>query len=320
MQLPRMGLRRREALTGYLYISPWIIGFLIFTIGPMIASLYYSFTDYDIVSAPVWNNFANYKRIFSGIIAAISAGDASKLGDPIFWQALKVTVYYAVLGLPLGLIFGFFLAVLLNQKIRFVNLWRTIYFLPSVIAGVAVALLWGRIFNPKAGILNPVIEAIFHIKGPGWLSDPQWSVPALVIMGLWGVGGGMIIYLAGLQGVPTDFYDAAKVDGANLLQRFRHITVPMMTPVIFYNLVLGMIGTFQYFTEVYVLTDGEGGPVRSTLFYNLYLYQNAFRYNHMGYAATMAWILFIIVLILTLLVFRSSDLWVYYEGELKGRE
>ena len=320
MRLPHLGLRRRESLTGYLFVSPWIIGFLIFTIGPMIASLYYSFTDYDIVSAPVWNNFANYKKIFSGIFDALLARDASRLGDPIFWQSLKVTITYAAMALPLGLIFGFFLAVLLNQKVRFVNLWRTIYFLPSVIAGVAVALLWGRIFNPRAGILNPIIEAIFHIKGPGWLSDPQWAVPALVIMGLWGVGGGMIIYLAGLQGVPTDFYDAAKVDGANLIQRFRHITLPMMTPVIFYNLVLGMIGTFQYFTEVYVLTNGQGGPVLSTLFYNLYLYQNAFRYNHMGYAATMAWILFIIVLILTLLVFRSSDLWVYYEGELRGRE
>jgi multiple sugar transport system permease protein len=224
------------------------------------------------------------------------------------------------MALPLGLIVGFFLAVLLNQKIPFVNLWRTIFFLPSVIAGVAVALLWGRIFNPKVGILNPIIEAVLHVKGPGWLADPQWAIPALVIMGLWGVGGGMIIYLAGLQGVPTDFYDAAKVDGANLYQRFIHITLPMMTPVIFYNLVLGMIGTFQYFTEVYVITNGQGGPVRSTLFYNLYLYQNAFRYNHMGYAATMAWILFIIVLVLTLLVFRSSDIWVFYEGELRGKE
>ncbi len=320
MNLPHMGLRKREAMTGYLFVSPWIIGFLIFTIGPMIASLYYSFTDYDIVTAPIWNNFANYKKIFSGIIPALLTHDADKLGDPIFWQSLKVTMSYAVMGLPLGLIFGFFLAVLLNQKIRFVNLWRTIYFLPSVIAGVAVALLWSRIFNPRVGIFNSIIESLFHIKGPGWLTSPDWAVPALVIMGLWGVGGGMIIYLAGLQGVPTDFYDAAKVDGANLFQRFRHITLPMMTPVIFYNLVLGMIGTFQYFTEVYVITNGQGGPVRSTLFYNLYLYQNAFRYNQMGYAATMAWILFVIVLILTLLVFKSSDLWVYYEGELKGRE
>jgi multiple sugar transport system permease protein len=286
----------------------------------MIASLYFSFTDYDIINPPRWNNFANYRRIFSGIFQAILSHDSGKLGDPIFWQSLKVTLYYAALALPLGLIFGFFLAVLLNQKVPGVNIWRTIYFLPSVIAGVAVALLWGRIFNPRAGILNPIIEAVFHVKGPGWLNDPQWAVPALVLMGLWGVGGGMIIYLAGLQGVPTDLYDAAKVDGANILQRFRHVTLPMMTPVIFYNLVLGMIGTFQYFTEVYVLTNGTGNPVRSTLFYNLYLYQNAFRYNQMGYAATMAWILFAVVLVLTLLVFRSSEYWVFYEGQLRGRE
>lgn len=320
LKYPRVSLRRREALTGYLFISPWILGFIIFTIGPMIASFYYSLTDFDIINPPVWNNFANYKKIFSGIVEAILTHDSKMLGDPIFWQSLKVTLTYAVMALPLGLIVGFFLALLLNQKISGVNLWRTIYFLPSVIAGVAVALLWSRIFNPRTGILNAVIQAIFHVKGPGWLTDPTWAVPALVIMGLWGVGGGMIIYLAGLQGVPTDFYDAAKVDGANLFQRFRHITLPMMTPVIFYNLVLGMIGTFQYFTEVYVMTEGTGDPVRATLFYNLYLYQNAFRYNQMGYASTMAWILFIIVLILTLLVFRSSDLWVYYEGELRGRE
>jgi len=326
MKLPplRISLRKQEALTGYLFISPWIIGFLIFTIGPMIASLYYSFTDYDIISPPKWNNFANYKKIFEGILPAVLKHDASQLGDPLFWQSLKVTVSYAMMALPLGLVFGFLLAVLLNQKVPGVNVWRTIYFMPSVIAGVAVALLWGRIFNPRAGILNPIIEAIFHVKGPGWLSDPQWAIPALVIMGLWGVGGGMIVYLAGLQGVPTDLYDAAKVDGANLFQRFRHITLPMMTPVIFYNLVLGMIGTFQYFTEVYVLTanslGGLGAPVRSTLFYNLYLYQSAFRYNQMGYAATMAWILFVIVLVLTLLVFRSSDYWVFYEGQLKGKD
>jgi multiple sugar transport system permease protein len=326
MKLPRLrlSLRQKEALSGYLFISPWIVGFLIFTIGPMIASLYYSFTDYDIISPPRWNNFANYKKIFSGILPAILNQDSSRLGDPIFWQSLKVTLTYAVMALPLGLIFGFFLAVLLNQKVPGVNIWRTIYFLPSVIAGVAVALLWGRIFNPRVGILNPIIEAIFHVKGPGWLGDPHWAVPALVLMGLWGVGGGMIIYLAGLQGVPTDLYDAAKVDGANMFQRFWHVTMPMMTPVIFYNLVLGMIGTFQYFTEVYVLTSGGsgglGGPVRSTLFYNLYLYENAFRYNQMGYAATMAWILFVIVLVLTLLVFRSSEYWVFYEGQLKGKD
>jgi multiple sugar transport system permease protein len=183
-------------------------------------------------------------------------------------------------------------------------------------------LMWMRVFNPRVGFLNPMLEKLFGIKGPGWLNDPDWAMPALVIMSLWGVGGSMIIYLAGLQGVPTALYDAAKVDGANLWQRFRHVTLPMVTPVILYNLVMGLIGTFQYFTEVYVIGNAAGnvgGPARATLFYNLYLYQNAFRYFDMGYASAMAWILLVIVLVLTMLVFRSSVVWVYYEGELRGR-
>jgi multiple sugar transport system permease protein len=299
----RWSLARREALWAYAFITPWIIGFLIFTVGPMLASLFFSFTEYDIVNPPRWIGITNYVNLFH---------------DELFWHSLSVTFKYAVIALPLGLIISYLMAVLLNSKIRGINVWRTIYFLPSVIAGVAVALLWSRIFDPKFGILNPFL-AQFGIKGPGWLSDPQWAVPALVIMSLWSVGGNIIIYLAGLQGVPTDLYDAAKVDGATALQRFRHVTLPMTTPVIFYNLILGLIGTFQYFTEVYVLTNGTGNPGRATLFYNLYLYQNAFRYFHMGYASTMAWVLFIIVLGFTLLIFRSSDAWVYYEGRLRGR-
>jgi len=296
-------MSRREAAWAYFFISPWIIGFIAFTAGPMLASLYFSFTEYNVVDSPQWVGLANYLNLFK---------------DSLFWKSLQVTVYYASLALPLGLLFGFFLAVLLNQKVPGVNVWRTIYYLPSVIAGVAVTLLWIRIFNPRIGLLNPML-AKFGVKGPGWLQDPHWAVPSLVIMSLWGVGGTMIIYLAGLQGVPTALYDAAKVDGANLWQRFRHVTLPMVTPVIFYNLVMGMIVAFQYFTAAYVASGGEGGPARATLFYNLYLYQNAFRYFHMGYASTMAWILLLVVLILTLLVFRSSQAWVYYEGELKGR-
>jgi multiple sugar transport system permease protein len=294
---------RRESLWAYAFITPWLIGFMVFTAGPMAASLFFSLTEYNIVSPPQWLGLTNYVNLFQ---------------DELFWHSLSVTFKYAAFALPLGLVFSYLIAVLLNQKIPGVNVWRTIYFLPSVVAGVAVALLWARIFDPKFGILNPFL-AQFGIKGPGWLADPDWSVPALVIMSLWGVGGNVIIYLAGLQGVPTDLYDAAKVDGATAWQRFRHVTLPMTTPVIFYNLVLGLIGAFQYFTEVYVLTGGAGGPVRSTLFYNLYLYQNAFKYFHMGYASTMAWVLFVIVLLLTLLIFRSSDTWVYYEGQLKGR-
>lgn len=301
-----LSFARRESLWAYAFITPWIIGFIIFTLGPMLASLFFSFTDYDIVTSPRWVGLANYVNL---------------VHDPLFWHSLGITFKFALIALPLSLIISYLIAVLLNQKITGINIWRTVYFIPSVIAGVAVALLWARIFDPKFGILNPFL-AQFGIRGPGWLSDPQWALPALVIMSLWGVGGNVIIYLAGLQGVPTDLYDAAKVDGASAWQRFRFVTLPMTTPVIFYNLVLGLIGTFQYFTEVYVITSGSrnlGDPARSTLFYNIYLYQNAFKYFHMGYASTMAWVLFIIVLVFTLLIFRSSAVWVYYEGQLRGR-
>jgi multiple sugar transport system permease protein len=305
----RLSLARREAFWAYAFISPWLIGFLIFTVGPMLASLYFSFTDYDIVSSPVWVGLTNYINLFR---------------DELFWHSLGITLKFALIALPLNLIISYLIAVLLNQNIAGRNIWRTVYFLPSVIAGVAVALLWARIFDPKYGVLNPFLER-FGIHGPGWLSDPHWALSALVIMSLWSVGGNIILYLAGLQGVPTDLYDAAKVDGASALQRFRHVTIPMTTPVIFFNLVLGLIATFQYFTEVYVISVGNtvggglGGPARSTLFYNIYLYQNAFKYFHMGYASTMAWVLFVIVLIFTLLIFRSSNAWVYYEGQLRGR-
>jgi multiple sugar transport system permease protein len=310
----------REAAAGYLFIVPWIFGFVVFTFGPMIASLYFSFTEYDIVSAPKWVGLANYMRAFGGVWGYLQTGDVRQLKDPVFWKSLQVTLYFAALSLPLNLLCSFCLAVLLNQKIFGLRIWRTIYFLPSIISGVAVTLLWLRILNPRMGILNPFLRDVLGIANPpGWLQDPNWAVPALVLMGLWGVGGSMIIYLAGLQGISTDLYDAAHVDGANRWQTFWSVTFPMMTPVLFYNLVLGLIGTFQYFTEVYVATGGAGGPQRATMFYNLYLYQNAFKYFDMGYASTMAWILFVIVLCLTTLIFRSSDAWVYYEGQLRGK-
>jgi multiple sugar transport system permease protein len=299
-----MNIRRREALFAYLFISPWIIGFIILTFGPMLVSLYYSFTEYNLISPPQWVGLENYIRLF--------------FKDPLFWKSLQVTLYYAALSLPLGLTLSFIIAILLNQKIPFVNIWRTIYFLPSVISGVGVTLLWVRIFNPRVGLLAALLSTV-GIKAPNFLQDSNWIIPALVMMGLWGIGGGMIIYLAGLQGVPTDLYDAAKVDGANIIHRFRFVTLPMTTPVIFYNLVMDLISTFQYFTTVYVATGGTGGPNRASLFYNLYLYQNAFKFNEMGYASTMAWVLFLIVISLTLLIFRSSTAWVYYEGQLRGR-
>lgn len=301
-----MSMRRRESLWGYVFISPWLIGFIIFTVGPMIASLFLSLTSYNITTAPVFIRLDNYIKLFTA--------------DPKFWHSLGVTVKFAAIAIPLNLVFGFVLALLLNQNVPGVSFWRTIYYLPSVIAGVAVAILWSLIFNPRFGILNWLLSLV-GIDGPGWLASPDWAVPALIIMSLWSVGGGMIIYLSGLQSIPTALYEAAELDGANGWQRLFNITIPLMSPVIFYNLVIGIIGTFQYFTEVYVITatadTGLGGPAESTLFYNVYLYSNAFRYLNMGYASALAWILFIIVLVLTLLVFRSSALWVYYEGELR---
>ncbi len=295
-----LSMGRREAIWAYILISPWIIGFIIFTAGPMIASLYLSLTSYDIVKAPILLGADNYIKIFAG--------------DPHFWKSLQVTLTYAGIAVPLDLVVGFLLAFMLNAKIPAVSVWRTLYYMPSVIAGVAVAILWSYLFNGRFGIINWVLSW-FHIRGPGWLSSPQWALPALIFMSLWGVGGGMIIYLAGLQGIPTTLYDAAQVDGANSWHRLIHVTLPMMTPVIFFNLVMGVIGTFQYFTNAFVMT--QGGPVESTLFYNLYLYDNAFSYMKMGYASALAWILFAFVLVLTLLIFRTSAAWVYYEGQLR---
>jgi multiple sugar transport system permease protein len=310
LNIRQWSLARRESAAGYLFVSPWLIGFLLFTIGPMIASLIFSLTRYDIVNPPEWVGTQNYVEL---------------LRDPVFWQSVKVTLYFAILSLPSSLVLGFLLALLLNQDVPGIRVWRTLYFLPSVLASVAVTLLWVVLFNPQVGVVNLVLETL-GIKGPGWFADPNWALPSLTIMSLWGVGQTMIIYLAGLQNVPVDLYDAAKVDGADARQQFFYVTLPMMSPVLFYNLVLGLIGTFNYFTQAYVAssavsTGGQdlGGPVRSTLFYNIYLFQNAFEFNRMGYASAMAWVLFIIVLVLTLLVFKSSEAWVYYEGELRGR-
>lgn len=293
-------LARRETITAYLLISPWIVGFLVFTLGPMVASLVFSFTDYSIVKPAHFIGLQNFKTML--------------FSDYRFWHSLKVTLTFAAFAIPLGLVFGLLLALLLNAKVPGIAIWRTVYYTPSVVSGVAVAILWAYLFNPQYGVFNWLLSLV-GVKGPGWLSSPQWALPALILMSLWGVGGGMIIYLAGLQGIPTTFYEAAEVDGANSIQKFFNITLPMISPVLFYNLIIGIIGTFQYFTNAYVMT--AGGPVEATLFYNLYLYNNAFRYQALGYASALAWALFVIVLVLTMLVFRSSSIWVYYEGELR---
>lgn len=293
-------LARKEAISAYLLISPWLVGFVVFTLGPMMASLVLSLTNYSVGKPIHFIGLSNYVNML--------------FNDYRFWHSLKVTLTYAIFAIPLGLIFGLFLALLLNSKVPGIAAWRTIYYTPSVVSGVAVAILWIYLFNPQYGIINWLLSLV-NIKGPPWLASPQWALPALIVMSLWGVGGGMIIYLAGLQGIPTTFYEAAEVDGANTIQKFFNITLPMITPVLFYNLVIGIIATFQIFTNAYVMT--AGGPVESTLFYNLNLYNYAFRYQEMGYASALAWALFVIVLVLTLLVFRSSAMWVYYEGDLR---
>ena len=289
----------RPLLTGLLFVSPWLLGFLIFTVFPVIASLYLSFTDYRVLSPPRWVGLANYRSL---------------LGDTdYFWPSLGNTVFL-FLELPLSLVLGLALALLLNQKLRGIAVYRTFLFVPSIVPVVASAMLWLWVLNPEHGLLNAGLRAA-HLPAPPWLASPLWAKPAMILMDLWGVGGGMVIYLAALQSVPTALYEAAALDGANFWRRTWHVTLPSISPVIFFNLIMGVIGTFQYFTQTFVMT--KGGPDNSTLFYALYLYQNAFEYFRMGTACAMAWILFIITLAATALVFKTSARWVYYEGEPK---
>jgi multiple sugar transport system permease protein len=292
--------RWRETVVGYLFIMPVVLGLLGFTLGPMVASLYLSFTKFPLLRSPEWVGLKNYVDMFTR--------------ERYFWQAVKVTVTYAVTAVPLGLIGSFTLALLLNQKVKGIAFFRTCFYMPTIVPAVASAVLWGWLLNPDYGLVNAMLLKL-GLPTSRFLGDPSSSLPSLVLMSLWGVGGGMIVYLAGLQGIPESLYEAAKIDGANELQLFWHITVPMMTPTIFFNLVMGLIGSFQYFTAAFLLT--AGGPLFSTYFYNLMLYERAFKWLQMGMASAMAWFLLVVVLVLTLVVFRSSSMWVYYETEVR---
>lgn len=291
-----MTLKTRE-LTGYAFISPWLLGFLVFTAGPFLASVYLSFTRFDIVSAPVWIGTANYKHLF--------------LNDPLFWKSLWITFKYALVAVPIGMVAGVVLALLLNLEIRGISVYRTIFYLPSIVPVVATCAIYFWILNPQIGLVNALLQ-LFGISGPAWLADTKWAFWSLVFMALWGVGGSMIIYLAGLKDIPVTLYEAALIDGAGAWQRTRHVTLPMLTPVIFFNLIMGVIGSFQYFTQAFIMT--QGGPEDSTLFYALYLFNRAWRYLDMGYASAMAWVLFVIVVGLTVVIFRSHHRWVHYGG------
>jgi multiple sugar transport system permease protein len=291
-------MARREALLFYLCISPWLLGFLLFTLGPVLASLAISFTRWDLLSPAVPIGLRNYGRM---------------LDDALFWQSLNVTLRFTLLYVPTELVGGLLLALLMNQAgVRGIRGVRTIYYLPSVISGVAFVVVWMWLFHPEAGLINATL-ALFGVTGPRWLADPRTALYALWLMSLWGLGRTALIFLAGLKGVPKELYEAAAMDGAGRVQAFFAVTLPMLTPTIFFNLVLSIIATFQTFTSAFVATNG--GPLDSTLFYVLYLYRMAFQNFAMGYAAALAWILFLIILGLTLLVVRSGQWWVYYEGE-----
>jgi len=296
----RSKLLIREYIAFYLFASPWIIGLLVFTIGPMVASLYLSFTDYAVIDSPKWVGLDNYVHMFTD--------------DPLVWQALSVTGMYSLGAIPLTLIVSFLIALLMHQRVYGVRVFRTIYYLPSVIAGVPVALLWMWILNPEFGLMNNFLR-LFGIEGPKWLYSTTWVIPSFVLMSLWQIGVPMVVFLAGLQGIPIHLYEAAEIDGAGWWAKFRHVTLPMMSPVILFVMIGLIIDSFQTFTPAFLMTNG--GPANASLFYGLYLYNNAFKWFKMGYASGLAWLMFLIILLLTGLVFRSSIRWVYYEGGLR---
>lgn len=293
-------LLMREHVAFYLFASPWLIGLLAFTIGPMVSSLYLSLTEYDVITSPKFVGIANYVQLFTD--------------DELVRQSLKVTILYSIGAVPLVLGVSFCVALLMNQRIRGVSVFRTIYYLPGVISGVPVALLWMWILNPDFGLLNNALR-IIGISGPKWLFSTTWVIPSFVLMSLWTIGFPMVTFLAGLQGIPAQLYEAAEIDGAGPWAKFRYVTVPMMSPIILFNVISGLIDSFQTFTPAFLMTNG--GPANASLFYGLYLYNNAFKWFNMGYASALAWLMFAIILVLTGVVFRSSIRWVYYEGGMR---
>jgi multiple sugar transport system permease protein len=281
---------------GWLFILPWVIGFMIFDVLPFFLNLYLSFTNYTVgAKMPDWVGLENYQQMFGG--------------DRFVGISFKNTVYYMGFSVPLTIIFAFSLALLLNAEIRGKGVFRTIYYLPSLVPAVASSIIWLFMLRTRGGLINQALGLV-GIGPVPWLSRPEWAKPALILMSLWGFGGQMVIYLAGLQGISEELYEAAEIDGASAFQKLIRITVPLMTPTIFFNLIMGIIGSFQVFTAAFIMTGG--GPLRATLFYMLHLYNNAFNYFKMGYASALAVALFFIILALTLIVNRTSDRWVYY--------
>ncbi len=296
---------RHDTLVFYLCVAPWIIGFVAFTLGPMLYSLYISFTEWGMLKPPEWVGADNYVRAFAK--------------DPDFYTALRVTAVFAVFSIPIGMVVALFLAILLNEATRAVSIFRTAFYMPAIVASVAAAVLWTWILNPKYGPVNGLLR-VFGIDGPNWFSDPKYVMWGLVMMSAWNVGGQMLIFLAGLKGIPKSLYEAAEIDGAGRWSRFWQITLPMLSATTFFNFVMAVIGSFQTFDTAYVISTARagtlGGPAKATLFYMIYVYSLAFQgFNSMGYATALAWILFIMIFILTMIVLRTSALWVYYESD-----
>jgi len=291
---------KQKLRIGLMFISPWIVGFLGFTLYPVLASIFYSFCDYDVLTSPVWVGALNYRDMFT---------------DAIFWKSLYNTVFFAAIALPLGLVASLSVAILLNQSVRGRSVFRAVYFLPSLVPLVAGAMIWLWILNGNFGLLNHGLKMIGISKPPQWLTDPNWTKPAIILMAVWGVGHSMVIYLAALQDVPRSLYESADLDGASAWTKLIHVTLPMISPVIYFNLIMGIIGSLQVFARPYVMLGRTGGVNRSALFYAVYLYQNAFEYRQMGYACAMAWVLFVLILMLTWLATRSTRRLIYYAGD-----
>ncbi|MGF9905305.1 carbohydrate ABC transporter permease [Brevibacillus porteri] len=291
-------LRGRAFLTPYLFILPWILGFLAFTLGPIFFSLVMSFFDWPVVGEVTFVGLDNYVNMFTD--------------DPLFWQSLWITIKFALLFVPLNLFIALFLAMMLNQKVKGSGFFRTVFYLPSVISGVALAMIWAWVYDGEYGIFNYLLSLV-GITGPDWLNDTTWALIAMVIASLWGQGSMVLIFLAGLKSIPESLYEAASIDGAGAVQKFFRITLPMVSPTILFNLIMTIISAFQQLSLALLLTGG--GPLQSTYFYAMYAYDNAFKYFKMGYASANSWFMFAIILVLTFLVFKTSGKWVYYEGD-----
>ncbi len=289
---------QRRTIIGYIFIMPFILGFLFWFLAPALVSIYLVFQKWNLISPPQFVGLQNIQHLFD---------------DPLLPQSLKATFLFSFISVPLSLILSFFLASLINREFRGIAIFRTIYFLPSIVPAIATALLWAWMFNTEFGLVNVIVRALGGSKIP-WLQSTTWAIPAFIILTLWGAGGPMIIFLAGLQGIPDIFYEAAQIDGAGPWAKLRYVTLPLMSPIIFFNVLLGIINAFQSFTIVYLITGGTGGPENATLFLVLYIYRTGFRNQNMGYAATLSWVLFIILGLLSFFIFKYLGSRVYYEN------